>query len=370
MASITSVISLFVLLAIYCNSLPVEDKFKGVTVPTTNFEFTTGKTIVDNEDKITMHLLSDDESTGVPKIHPPREYDEHEHYEFTTPAHSESHDIFSRPPRMMNDILFTTESPLTDLTHHERFTDDFLDTTTMKSSMHFEEKPVGTKNIKPKEKQTRAPTKRNMADEEVDSLPPRMMNDMLFTTESPSVYLPLHERFTDDFLDTTTMKSSMHFEEKPYGTKITEPKLKMRGIDAHRNFADKEDMETTISTEFFASTPVVEYESVTSEPSTSGDSFGKFTGLLTNDRTHEIPTKMSSGMKYQPTSESEQDDHSKEESKFEVPSKITQRLTKTVLLIPGERKETETFTDSRSKSYLMDNQSQTELTQGEKQSNI
>jgi hypothetical protein len=295
MASITSVISFFVLLATFCNSLPVENQFKSTTAPTTHFEFTTGKTIVDNEDKITMHLLSDEESTGVPKILPPRVYDEHEHYEYTTPAHSELHDDFSRPPRMMNDILFTTESPLSDLTRHESYTDDFLDTTTLESGLHFERKPFEIKNTQPKEKQSK-----------------RM----------------------------------------------------------GRVYADTEDMETTISTEFFSSTPVVEYESFTTEPSTSGDSFGRFTGLLANDRTQETPTKMSSGIKFPQTSESEQDDHSKEESKFLEPSKITQRLTKTILVVPGKLTETQTFTDARSKSYLMEKPSQTELTQGEKQSDI
>jgi hypothetical protein len=368
MASITSVISFFVLLATFCNSLPVEDRFKSTTVPTTHFEFTTGKTIVDNEDKITMHLLSDEESTGVPKILPPRVYDEHEHYEYTTPAHSELHDAFSRPPRMMNDILFPTESPLTDLTRHERYTDDFLDTTTLESGLHFERKPFEIKNTQPKGKQTKM-TVRNMDDDDVDSLPPRMMNDILFTTESPLSDLTRHERYTDDFLDTTTLESGLHFERKPFEIKNTQPKEK-QSKRMGRVYADTEDMETTISTEFFSSTPVVEYESFTTEPSTSGDSFGKFTGLLANDRTQETPTKMSSGIKFPQTSESEQDDHSKEESKFLEPSKITQRLTETILVVPGKLTETQTFTDARSKSYLMEKPSQTELTQGEKQSDI
>jgi hypothetical protein len=82
MASITSVISLFVLLLVtYCYSVPIKPQ-SGSPKPID--EFTTGKTIVDNEDRITMRLLSDEESTGVPNIHKPRKFSEHSSEEHTT----------------------------------------------------------------------------------------------------------------------------------------------------------------------------------------------------------------------------------------------------------------------------------------------
>jgi hypothetical protein len=275
MVSITSVISLFVLLAACCYSLPVEDHFQTSTYPTSDFEFTTGTTIVSHDHIITMRLMTDEESTGVPEVHIPRFFNEHEHFEYTTPE-SELHESVSRPPRMYDDMLFTTESSLSDLTRHERFEDSMVDTTTMETY------------TQPRGKQTKKYTSR---------------------------------------------------------------------------FADKKvDMETATNTEFYPTTPVVEHEF-----QTSGDSFGKFTGLLNDDRTQETSTEMSSEMNYEKSSESEQDDQSKDEITYSAPSKMVQRLTKTVSVVPGKLTETQTFTDSRSKSYSMN---KPELTQGENKSDI
>jgi len=65
MVSITSVISFILLLATYAYSAPIEQQYETSTI--TN-EFTSGKTIVEREDKLT----SDDESTTVPTIHKER----------------------------------------------------------------------------------------------------------------------------------------------------------------------------------------------------------------------------------------------------------------------------------------------------------
>jgi len=82
MASITSVISLFILLLVtYCYSIPIKPE-NGILTPTD--EFTTGKTIVDHENKINMQLMTDDELKGVPNIHKQRIFDEHTPVEFTT----------------------------------------------------------------------------------------------------------------------------------------------------------------------------------------------------------------------------------------------------------------------------------------------
>jgi len=65
MVSITSVISFILLLATCAYSAPIEQQYETSTI--TN-EFTSGKTIVEREDKLT----SDDESTTVPTIHKER----------------------------------------------------------------------------------------------------------------------------------------------------------------------------------------------------------------------------------------------------------------------------------------------------------
>jgi hypothetical protein len=74
MSSIKSIISCFILLLItYSYSLPVEPKDE-ISKPF--LEFTTGTTIVDNENKINMRLVPDEETSSVPDIHDKRDVEE------------------------------------------------------------------------------------------------------------------------------------------------------------------------------------------------------------------------------------------------------------------------------------------------------
>jgi len=171
----------------------------------------------------------------------------------------------------------------------------------------------------------------------------------------------------NDFLY-TTMETDIHSEERAMTYMTSEPKEKQKTKVMEHYVADTADeMEKATDTKLFATTPVVEHES---EPSTSGDSFGRLTGLLANDRTQEGSTKLVKEVeRTRPsmTSESKEDDHSSEESKYPMPTKTNERLTKTISMTRGKIIQTEMYDTVPSKSYLMNQSSQKELTQGEKQ---
>jgi len=127
-------ISFFVLLlATYCYSVPVNPPLDS---PTPDYEFTTGKTIVDHDNKINMHLMSDEESTGVPNIHNERSLMLDDKYPVTTdvPSEHDDHD-HDHMTRMLSDPLFpssTMESSFENDRHNVNFFP-----TTMESSIHF-----------------------------------------------------------------------------------------------------------------------------------------------------------------------------------------------------------------------------------------
>jgi len=271
MASITSVISFFILLATFCYSLPIEDQFHTSTIPTTKIQFTTDKTIVDDAN-VNMRLISDEEATDIPKIQ----------FENTTPK-----DV-SRLSRLNEDFLDTSSS--SDLTqHNERFEDDFL-ATTMETSIQFEQRTIRGDHHKLNEEEEKE-----------------------FTTVET-----IHNQHEVDAIEMTT---------------VVEP---------------------------FSTTLSVEYKSYTYEPSTSSDSFGKYTGLLIDD--DDETTKSSD---HEIHSAEHEDDHSSEESKSEMLSK-NQEITKTIAIIPGKVTRTEIFTEISNKSFNMKQDEQKQLTQGEK----
>jgi len=156
MASFTSVISIFVLLATYGYSLPIGDKFETSTYPTystSDFESTTGTTIVDNANLITAQLMSKTESANVPIVKVTIGDFNKYSFESTTPAHLESHEDVPRSLPIFDDGLFGS-TPSSDLHIHERYFNDLSDATTFRPSTSSEEetfkytytKPTETKN--------------------------------------------------------------------------------------------------------------------------------------------------------------------------------------------------------------------------------
>jgi len=146
MASIASIISIIVLLAAYGYSIPVENKVETSTYLIPQFEFTTGKTIVDNKDTITAHLMSAAESASAPTVVITREL--LEKFGLSTPATPESHEVDPRESQMFGDKLatsspftLTTEFPSSNLFPRVFREKEFVDeTTTFRPSNSAEEK--------------------------------------------------------------------------------------------------------------------------------------------------------------------------------------------------------------------------------------
>jgi len=121
--------------------------------------------------------------------------------------------------------------------------------------------------------------------------------------------------------------------------------------------------EVESSTEFESSTPVIfehEMEETTEvEPSSSAQSFGKFTGLLHDDQSNETITTP----EYDQTTE----ESTTEESTTRFPYK-TQRLTKTVSYIPGKITETKIYSNAPSQTFVVGQRyGQNQLSQVQKQ---
>jgi len=116
--------------------------------------------------------------------------------------------------------------------------------------------------------------------------------------------------------------------------------------------------EVESSTEFESSTPVIfehEMEETTEvEPSSSAQSFGRFTGLLHDDQANETIT-------------TPEYDQTTEESTTRFPYK-TQRLTKTVSYIPGKITETKIYSNAPSQTFVVGQRyGQNQLSQVQKQ---
>jgi len=103
MVSITSVISFFILLlATYSYSAPIEHEYE---TSTTKYEFTSGKTTVDQGDKVKKNIISDDESTHTPTIHEKRLSEKSNSEEATT------HDVI-HPSSTIEDSSFSSSTEI------------------------------------------------------------------------------------------------------------------------------------------------------------------------------------------------------------------------------------------------------------------
>lgn len=193
MASLTSVISFFILLFVtYSYSLPFVPKSVSTTP---QYEFTTGTTTVEHGLVPSMQLLSDEESTGVPNLHKPRSSNDSSSEEFTT----SNYVTFS--PREFPEDEFTSTTP-----------------------------------------ESESSEKRNF--EELSSTTP----------ESES-----NEKRSFGEFSSTTPESSTEFDQR-----------------AIRPFESQEEFET--STSLYSGNHMGSNKNF--QPSSSVDSFGKFTGLL------------------------------------------------------------------------------------------
>jgi len=126
--------------------------------------------------------------------------------------------------------------------------------------------------------------------------------------------------------------------------------------------------ELTTSADFHPRELTTSFEVRPQEFTTSADSFGKFTGLLSNDETTEA-------MRFEQTTEAMKFEHSttgmkaeKGDSSMEETTEKPQELIKTISVIPGKITTTQIFSNEAGKAYFMRQPEQQQLTQGQKQS--
>jgi len=310
MASLASIISIIVLLAAYGYSVPLEDKFPTATYPTSKFEFTTGKTIVDNEDKITAHLMDVHESASVPTVVIPRAFINK--FTVTTPSTSESKERDSRESPMYVEkflastpLTHTADVPSPNFPPRGFVEKNMFDTTTFRPSTSSEEKlTIPKRAFKSIERVMDKSTSAEVF--ATTTFRPSTSSEEKLTI--PKRAFESNERVTDkstsaEIFATTTFRPSTSAEEK-----LTIPK---RAFESKERVTDK-----STSAEVFATTPVFRGES---KESTSAE--------RVNIRSlEEATTKMPSGMKYPTTSGSREVDRSSEELTMRGSTKPTPRF--------------------------------------------
>jgi outer membrane biosynthesis protein TonB len=311
MASITSVISFFILLlATYSYSAPVAYEYENSTP---QFEFTTGTTIVEHVTSVNMQLLSDDESTVVPnmgKNQPSVDFNSEEattsgvHHSLHSFLQSSSPSGESNEKRSVDELK---EKRGEDEPNEERSADE-----------PNEESSADEPNEKrsadePKEKRGEDESnEKRTADEPKEKRGEDESNEKRSADESKekrSEDESKEKRGVDGFMY-TTMETSTDFNQR-----------------AIRPVESQEEFET--STSFYSANHMI--FTTDFEPSSSVDSFAKSTGLLHSDQT----TEQTSTFEYQPN----------EESTTRFPVK-TQKFVKTISIIPGKITKTKIYANA------------------------
>jgi len=292
MASITSVISLFVLLFAYCYSVPVVPQ-TGSSTP--KYEFTTttttGKTIVNHDNKMNMELVPDKESTD--RIHKSRTSDKNMMVDTTTPLDMEH---VTRPTRG-SDEFFDSSSPMTSTYEYS---------TTENDESHV------TREL----------------DDSFYSSSPMTSTYEYSTTDKHGLrgFLP------------TTMETSTEFQQR-----AIKSDMEFEGESTTRAFPEKEvesDMKPVRpsfvkSSSYKRPTKMVTKDESKPEPSSSVDSFGRMTGYLDSKR----PEDRSTTPVYDETTPR--------------PFVKTEEFRKTVSIIPGKVEETKVYSGIPNKTTVV-----------------
>jgi hypothetical protein len=306
MASITSVISFFILLlATYSYSAPITHRYENSTA---QFELTTGTTIVEHVTSVNMQLVSDDESTVVPNIgknQPSVGYNSEE--ATTSGVH---HSLRS----------FQESSSPTDESNEKRSADESKE----KRGADESNEKRGVDESNEKRDADESKEKRD-ADESKEKRGVDESNEKRSADESKEkrdADEPKERRGADE----SNEKRSV--DEFMYTTIETSTDFNRR---ATRPVESQEEFET--STPFYSANHIK--FTTDFEPSSSVDSFAKSTGLLRDDQTTEQTS----------TSEYHHYDQSNEESTTRFPVK-TQTFVKTVSIIPGKITETKIYANA------------------------
>jgi hypothetical protein len=350
MASITSVISLFVVLFVtYCHAVPIGQKYD---VSTSDYEFTTDKPMFGRERPINMELKADEESTVAPRFDEKRKSYERDSEEYTTPSQFEKHDDEFHHKRKFGVESFATAA-------YEHDSDENT------NSDHFEKLDAGLEYK-------------------------RKFEDSSFTT--PATNPVSEERFNNHVFN--NLESSTEFNERAtrYREAELEENLKIRA-QRENEFETTTDFEFSSSVEpksFMkseSSSFKPESSSVEPESSSSVDSFGKSTGFLRKDESEERPKKPEyepttpeykpttpeyepTTPEYKPTTPGFKHVRPMSQPSTKVPVN-KQRLTQTETIIPGKITETKIFANAPSQTYIVSEPipvRQSQLSQGRSQS--
>jgi hypothetical protein len=328
-----SVISFcFLLLVAYSYSAPILQEYENST---SEYEYTTNPIIVEQGSSINMHLLSDDESTGVPTIQKSRSSEESNSDEITTDNVARSSRTFeqssyplpteSSEEHSYETSSYSTSTELPDKRNYEPSL--YLTSTEIQKKRNFDESSDPSP-VESSEEHTYE-TSSYLTSTEIQKK--RNLDEPSETESSESHSSEESKRNVEDFLF-TTLESSAEFNQR-----------------AIRPIESQEELE---SSTIYSENQVEITTDV--QPLSSADLFGKYTGLL-NDQ-------QSSTSEYELTT-----DLPSEESTTPLPIK-TQRLTKTVSIIPGKVSQTKVFINSPSKtSVLIQPVEQEQLSQGQSQ---
>jgi len=266
MASITSVISFFILLlATYSYSAPVVQEHDD-SIP--RFEFTTDTTRVERESPVIMELVSDAESTVATNVDHKRRSFDSSREEATT-----SIDM-SRPLRMVEESHSEEATTSIDMTRPLRMVEESHSEEVTTSDMHH--------------------ALRTVEESHSEEAKTSDMQNVLRTVEDPSSSPSddsSEKRSIDEFMY-TTMETSTDFNRRAIKPIKYQEKVETTTLFQSEN-------QKKLTKEF--------------EPSSSADSFAKSTGLLHDGQTKE----------HSSTFEHQHHDQSSEESTTRLPVKTT-----------------------------------------------
>jgi hypothetical protein len=392
-----SVIPFFILLlAIYSYSAPIGQEYG---ISTTGYEYTTGQTIVEHVNSVTMNLISDNESTGVPTIQTPQSSEESNSIEVTTDYVTHSSHTYGKSPysastetyKKRNDYEYSGSSekesnekrsleessyPSSTETYKKRSNDETSDssesesdekrsleessypssteTYKKRSNVEYEDSSEKENNEKRSWEESSYPsstgTYKKRGNVEYEDSSEKENNKKRSWEESsyPSSTETYKKRTDDKSEDSSEKENNKKrgWEESSYPSstetykKRTVEDFLYTTLESSIEFNQRairpvQSQEILESSTVYSTNPIKTTTNV--KPSSSIDSFGKYTGLL-ND-------------KQSISSESQQTDQLSEESTTPLPIKTSQ-LTKTVSIVPGIVTQTKVYNNVPSKSSV------------------
>jgi hypothetical protein len=359
MASITSVISLFVVLFVtYCHAVPIGE---GYGVSTSDDEFTTAEPLFGRERRINTELTADEESNVAPHFNEKRTSYGQDSDEYTTPGQFKKRDGEYRHKRRYGDASFTT--PTTDFVSEEphdlhSFNNHVFNN--LETSTEFNKRATGYGESESEENQEKR------AENENDYKDKRAERENKFEEK--------RAQGENEFETTTDFEVSSSVEPKS-----------LVQSESSSVVPESSSVEPESSS--------IEPESHRFESSSSVDSFGTSTGFLHKDESEERPTTpeyepttpefvpttpafVSTTPEYVPTTPEyvpTTPGFKYVRPSVQPPTRFPvnkQRLTQTETIIPGKITETKIFANAPSQTYIVSEPipvRQSQLSQGRPQ---